>query len=93
MLRDDPRALHVRLDGPTERRIAQAMRIQDIDRETAERRMRETDRAREAYLKHFYDTDVHDPRLYQLIIDSTAVGLDTCVELIATAAYARQLVG
>jgi cytidylate kinase len=86
VLAEDPRALHVRLDGPAERRLAQAMRIQDIDRETAERRMRETDRAREAYVRHFYDTDVHDRHLYHLIIDSTTIALDTCVELIATAA-------
>ncbi|MGI8712733.1 MAG: AAA family ATPase [Solirubrobacteraceae bacterium] len=86
VLKEDPRALHVRLDGPTEQRVVQAMRIQDVDRETAERRMRETDRAREAYVRHFYNTDVHDPHLYQLMIDSTAVQLDACVEIIDLAA-------
>jgi cytidylate kinase len=86
VLREDPRALRVRLDGPAERRITQAMRIQDIDRETAERRMAETDRARDAYLHHFYGVDAHDCSLYHLVIDSTAIGLQRCVELIATAA-------
>ena len=70
-------------------RIAQAMRLKGIDRETAERRMHETDRAREAYLKHFYHADVHDPGLYHLVIDSTVIALDTCVELIAMAASGR----
>ena len=86
VLKDDPRALHVRLDGPKERRVLQAMRIEDVDRDTAERRMRETDRAREAYVRHFYNTDVHDPHLYQLMIDSTTIQLDGCVELICLAA-------
>jgi cytidylate kinase len=49
------------------------MRIQDIDRGTAERRMRETDRARNAYVRHFYNIDAHDPHLYQLTIDSTGI--------------------
>jgi cytidylate kinase len=89
VLGEDPRAFHVRLDGPRERRVVQAVRIQDVDRETAERRMRETDRAREAYVRQFYNTDVHDPRLYHLMIDSTAVRLDACVELIELAARAR----
>ncbi len=89
VLREDPRAFHVRLDGPTERRVLQGMRIQDIDRETAERRMRETDRARGAYVRHFYNTDVHDPHLYQLMIDSTAIQVDACVELIDLAARSR----
>jgi hypothetical protein len=86
VLRGDPRALHVRLDGPTERRLAQAMRIEDLDRETAERRMRETDRARDAYVRQFYNTDVHDSHLYQVMIDSTAIAFDACVELIDLAA-------
>jgi cytidylate kinase len=89
VLRDDPRALHVRLDGPAERRLVQAMRVQDLDRETAGRRMRETDRARDAYVRHFYNADVHDPHLYQLMLDSTAIHLDTCVELIDLAARSR----
>jgi hypothetical protein len=86
VLRDDPRALHVRLDGPPERRLLQAMRIDDVDRETAERRLRETDRARDAYVRHFYNADVHDPHLYHLMIDSTVIQLDACVELIDVAA-------
>jgi len=43
-----------------------------------------TDRARAAYLRRFYDTDGNDPRLYHLIIDSTALALATCGDLIVT---------
>jgi cytidylate kinase len=88
VLREDPRALHVRLDGPKEARIAQAMDLQGIDRETAERFQRDSDRAREAYVRHFYGADARDPKLYHLVIDSTALPLDTVVELIATACRA-----
>ena len=89
VLRDRPGALHVRLDGPPERRLAQAMELDGIDRETAERRMRETDRAREAYVQQFYGVDARDAGLYHLVLDSTALALDACVELIALAAAAR----
>jgi cytidylate kinase-like protein len=89
VLRDRPGALHVRLDGPLERRLAQAMNLEGIDRESAERRRRETDRAREAYVQQFYGVDARDPALYHLVIDSTALALDACVELIALAAAAR----
>src|SRR3954454_10205035 len=37
ILRDDPNALHVRLDGPPERRIARAMEFEGLGREDAER--------------------------------------------------------
>jgi Cytidylate kinase-like family len=89
VLRDEPAALHVRLDGPPERRLARATQIEGVDRETAERRMRETDRAREAYVQQFYGVDAHDPALYHLVIDSTVLGLDACVDLIALAVKAR----
>jgi hypothetical protein len=89
VLRDRPGALHVRLDGPAERRVAQAMELEGIDRATAERQMRETDRAREAYVQQFYGVDARDARLYHLVLDSTALALDACVELIALAAAAR----
>jgi cytidylate kinase len=89
VLRDLPEALHVRLDGPAERRLAQAMELEGADRETVERHMRETDRAREAYVQQFYGADARDAALYHLVIDSTALALDACVELIALAAAAR----
>jgi Cytidylate kinase-like family len=89
VLRDQPGALHVRLTGPKESRIAQGMRLEDTDRETAERHSEETDRAREAYVRHFYRCDARDSALYHLVIDSTAIPLGTCADLIVEAAQAR----
>jgi cytidylate kinase len=89
VLRDEPGVLHVRLDGPPERRLAQAMGMEGVDRATAERHLKETDRARQAYVQHFYGADPRDARLYHLILDSTVLPLDACVDLIARAAEAR----
>jgi cytidylate kinase len=89
LLRNDPRALHVRLDGPPEARLRQAMRIQGVERSVAERRMRETDRARHAYVRHFHRADASDPAVYHLLIDSTAIDLALCVEIISLAAESR----
>ena len=86
VLRDESRALHVRLDGPREARLRQAMRILNIERAEVEQRMRETDRARHAYVHQFHGADACDPGLYHLLIDSTAVDLAVCVEIIALAA-------
>jgi cytidylate kinase len=89
VLRDAPGALHVRLCGPRERRLEYAMRLEGIDREEAERRLVATDRAREAYVHHFYGADPRDLAHYHLAVDATAIGIDACVEVIATAALAR----
>jgi cytidylate kinase len=89
VLRDDPRSLHVRLDGPREKRIEQAVRLGDGDRDTVSKRLDETDRAREAYVRHFYHADPHDSALYHLTIDSTAVPLEAVVDVIERAALSR----
>jgi cytidylate kinase len=65
------------------------MRIQGVDRDTAKERMRQTDRARDAYVRHFYGADPKDTSLFHLIVDSTAISLDACVDLIARAAQSR----
>jgi cytidylate kinase len=89
VLREEPGALHVRLDGAPERRLRQAMIVEGVDEETAKRHLRETDRARQAYVQHFYDADPRDCRHYHLMLDSTQLPLETCVELIAHAAQVR----
>ena len=89
VLGDRADAFHVRLDGPPEPRVFQAMRVEDVDEQEARRRQRNSDRARVDYVKHFYRTDPRDARHYHLVLDSTAVPLATCVELIVTAAQAH----
>jgi cytidylate kinase len=86
VLRETPRALHVRLYGPREARVERAMEMEGISREDAERRLNDNDRAREAYVHHFYGADPNDLRHYHLAIDTTEIDLDCCVDLIAAAA-------
>ena len=83
-----PDAFHVRLHGPEDRRILQAMRIEGLDREEAERRRQDTDRVRGQYMKRIHGRDVHDASLFHLVLDSTALDLDDAVRLLATAATA-----
>jgi cytidylate kinase len=79
-------ALHVRLYGSREGRVERAMELEGLSREDAERRLVDNDRAREAYVHHFYGVDPNDLRHYHLAIDTTAIDLDRCVDLIAAAA-------
>jgi cytidylate kinase len=89
LLREYPRALRVRLDGPPERRIEQAMQLErNLDRETAERSLRQFDRTHAGYLQQLYGVDIRDSTLYHLALDSTCIELETCVEIIARAANA-----
>ena len=89
VLRDRPEVLRVRLDGPPERRAAQAARLGDIPLEEAAQSRRRLDRAHAEYARRFYGADMTDYSLYDVMLDSTAIGLEVCVELLATAARAR----
>jgi hypothetical protein len=87
VLREDPRAVRVRLDGPAFGRVSQAMRLDPgLDREGAERALRQFDRTHAGYLQQFYGVDIRDSTLYHLVLDSTCVELDACVEIIARVA-------
>jgi cytidylate kinase len=93
VLCEDDRAFRVRLDGPEERRVAQAMRLGALDRAAAEAAMRRMDRVHADYTKQFYGVDVHDPSLYHLVLDSTAIPFEVCVDLVARAVEGRVSVG
>jgi hypothetical protein len=83
--RNRPDVLRVRLFGPREARIAQAARVENIDEPAARQRLPEVDNARAQYVRRLYCVSIDDPAFYQLQIDSTALPLDTCADLIATA--------
>ncbi|WP_307800891.1 cytidylate kinase-like family protein [Actinomadura violacea] len=113
-----PGVLHVRLDGPRDRRLAVAadalaksaagearpapggrrgraaggMRgpvgASGTPDRDVERMLDDNDRARTAYVKHFYGADPADPRLYHLVIDTTRLPASAAVDLIAVAARA-----
>jgi hypothetical protein len=89
VLRDRPDVLHVRLDGPREQRLRAAVERSGRTADEVRREMEANDRTREAYVRHFYRCDPAEARHYHLVIDSTAVPVDTVVELVVTAARAR----
>lgn len=91
VLRSVPWALHVHLGGPASSRVRQRMDQESIDRATAEAQQEAEDRARRAYVRRVYGADGSSPDWYHLMLDGTAVDLDTCVEVIVMAATARTL--
>jgi cytidylate kinase len=84
-----PDVLNVRLDGDVEARRRAAMAREGLDYENAARKQQRTDHARRAYIGHFYPRARawEDPRHYHLVLDSTAISLDTCIEIITSAAH------
>jgi len=84
------RGFHVRLDGPPARRIIQGATVEGISQEQASAHMQAADRARTAYVRRLYGVDPADASLYHMVIDSTAIPLDTVIELVLTAARSHR---
>lgn len=89
VLRDWPGALHVRLDGPPDARMRHVSAMSGADEFTVMADLVEFDDAQSAYFHHFYNADPHDIRLYHLIIDTTAIEVEACIQVIVAAARAR----
>jgi len=88
VLRGDPMVLRVRLTGPVDRRLAQAVETSGLTESEARDTMKHLDRYHAEYLKQFYGADIDDPTLYHLAVDATALDNDACVSLIVVAAHA-----
>jgi cytidylate kinase len=93
VLRDRSDALHVRLDGPVERRLAAAVARSGRPEDEVRRTLEAADRGREAYVRHFYRCDPRSARHYHLVLDSTAFPVDAVVDLVVAAAHARGIAG
>jgi len=83
-----PDVLRVRLDGDVESRVARVAEREGLPEDEVRAMQRETDGARDHFLRLFYRVRQDDPALYDLVIDSIVIPLETCTELIVTAADA-----
>ena len=84
-----PGALHVRLDGPLERRIARAAEESGIDRERAAKRQRREDQVRADISIELYGWDPRELDYYDLVVNTGTMDLDTCADLIVQAARVK----
>jgi len=81
--------LHVRLDGPAERRLEAAVARSGRSWDEVRRELEANDRTREAYVRHFYRCDPRAARYYHLVLDSTALSPAAAVDIVVTAARDR----
>jgi cytidylate kinase len=88
VLASRPRAYHVRLDGPVERRVAWAASIEGLEPDAVRRRQIEADKARSQFVKRLFHADPADPRLYHLVIDPTVLGIVATVQILHSATEA-----
>ena len=89
ILADWPGALHVRLDGPLEQRIARAAHESEIDLERAAQRQKLEDQIRADMSIEFYGWDPREVDRYHLVVNTGLMDLDTCADIIVHVARAK----
>jgi cytidylate kinase len=81
-----PFVFHVRLVAPLEKRIQHTSKYYKLTEEDAAKMIKEADHARRRYVRRYFDADVEDPLLYDLVLNTGRLGFVRTAELIAQAA-------
>ncbi len=77
--------LHVRIVAPLEQRIIYVMQREGLDRDAAQSRIQSKDHGRMRYLQANYHEKSDDAHLYDLVLNTSVLDLDSAVEMITLA--------
>lgn len=76
--------LHLNFIGKIGVRTEWVMVQENMSHEEALKKIQTTDEQRSHYLKHHYNAQWEDPKLYHLIINTTLMSIETTVKIIVT---------
>ncbi|GAC1394715.1 MAG: cytidylate kinase-like family protein [Ktedonobacteraceae bacterium] len=85
LLAEQRDVLHVRVIAPLAARVAYVMQREELSREDAQARIQLKDRTRMHYLQSVHNLQPSDPHLYDLVVNSAVLDLDSIVSLIVMA--------
>ena len=90
-LKDRVDLLKVRIIAPLDTRIARIRRENGIERTQAIKMLKQSDKERSKYVKHFFLVDCSNPELYDMVINTDRISPDAAARLIVQAM--RQISG
>ncbi len=82
VLRERDDVLDIFVHAGVEYRLQRAISKLGLSEKKAARVLRYTDRARRAYYRNYTGCDWNDPDLYDLVLNSDRLGVDSCVDII-----------
>lgn len=86
ILRNNPSALHVLIIAPFRERIKRVMATAGVDEPNARQRIEEYDQGRRRFIRRFFKKDIENPEYYDIVLNTSHLGLDASARIIAAAA-------
>jgi cytidylate kinase len=91
MLKSFECALHVLVTGSPEKRIARVMEENHVDRAVAEKIIERSDHDRSGFIRFAYSEDWLDPRLYDLILNTDKMSVNSAAMMVVDAAKSDEI--
>ena len=88
ILKDTPGVLHVGLIAPLDLRIMTVAEREHFDWKDAKKYVEDMERARQTYLKKFFNVDAGDSSFYHMVLNREKLSVDAAAGVIAHAAGA-----
>ncbi len=79
----------IALVGDVADRIARVVRSQGLDEKEARTRLERTDRERADYVKRFYGRDIGDATLYDVVLNTSRLGLERAARIAVAVARSK----
>ncbi len=76
ILQDVSNALHIRVRAPETLRVMRLSERLGLDKKEAEQQIRQSDKERARYMRHYHDADWDDPDLYHMVINTGKISVE-----------------
>ena len=91
LLKNLPGVFHIRVIAPFEDRIRRMAKETGGDEKQAERILRRVDRDSAGFIQSFFDVDWEDPQLYDLVLNTQKMKVETAIQIIVKAIEAPEI--
>jgi cytidylate kinase len=91
LLKDFGCALHVRIISPVEKRVRYFMEKQGIEENLARKIVRSKDDEFKGFFRYAFNMDINDPLLYDLVINTDKIGIETVISHIVELAKSNEI--
>lgn len=85
ILKDRTDTLHVRIVADHDERVQHVMKEQNLDQVKAEEVVNRKDEAAANFIYDFFDADWNDPHHYHMILNTSRIAPEKCIEMILNA--------